>query len=79
MATPKVADTKPKKAELEEGKNYAWCACGESKNQPFCDGSHKTTAFTPVVFKAEKTETKNMCMCKQSATPMFCDGTHNRL
>ncbi len=24
-------------------KSYWWCACGRSKSQPFCDGSHKGT------------------------------------
>ena len=39
--------------EVEKGKSYYWCACGQSKNQPFCDGSHKGTEFNPVVYKAE--------------------------
>ncbi|MCP3685587.1 MAG: CDGSH iron-sulfur domain-containing protein [bacterium] len=34
MAESKIADKKPDV--------YYWCACGESKNQPFCDGAHKT-------------------------------------
>ena len=31
---------KPYLIKLEKDKNYAWCECAESKNQPFCDGSH---------------------------------------
>lgn len=79
MAEPTIAAKQPKPVELEEGKNYAWCACGKSNNQPFCDGSHKGSEFTPVMFKAEKTGTKFMCMCKHSATPQFCDGSHKSL
>jgi len=26
---------------VESGKRYSWCSCGFSKNQPFCDGTHK--------------------------------------
>ena len=37
-----------------EKKKYAWCACGLSSNQPFCDGSHKVTDITPIVFENEK-------------------------
>lgn len=79
MTTPKIADKQPKPIELEAGKNYAWCACGQSSNQPFCDGSHAGSEFAPVVFKAEKSETKYMCMCKHSSSPTFCDGTHKSL
>ncbi|MFY0598546.1 MAG: CDGSH iron-sulfur domain-containing protein [Cyclobacteriaceae bacterium] len=79
MATPTIADKQPKPVELEAGKTYTWCACGASSNQPFCDGSHSSTEFTPVVFTAEKSETKYMCMCKHSSSPTFCDGSHKAL
>ena len=62
MDKPTIADKQPKPVELVAGKNYAWCSCGDSSNQPFCDGSHKGTAFTPVVFKAEEDKTAYMCM-----------------
>ena len=74
-----VADEKPVVLELEQHKNYAWCACGRSSNQPWCDGSHKVTSIKPVVFKSETNAKNAMCMCKQSANKPFCDGTHNRL
>ena len=44
MTDPKVAARQPAAVTLEAGKKYAWCRCGESKKQPFCDGSHKTLA-----------------------------------
>ena len=38
-----VAQKAPYMVEVEEGKTYFWCSCGQSDNQPFCDGSHKGT------------------------------------
>lgn len=74
-----VAGKAPMPIELEAGKTYAWCSCGNSTNQPFCDGSHSGSEFTPVVFKAEETKTAYMCTCKQTDNPGFCDGTHKGL
>ena len=79
MDQPTIAGKSPMPVELEAGKNYAWCACGKSSKQPFCDGSHKGTAFTPLVFKAEESKTAYMCMCKQTGNPGFCDGSHKGL
>jgi CDGSH-type Zn-finger protein len=75
---PKVFDRKPQILELDPGK-YAWCACGESKNQPFCDGSHKGTGLAPVRFEVEQAQRKAMCLCKQTQNQPFCDGTHKGL
>jgi CDGSH iron-sulfur domain-containing protein 3 len=79
MKKGQIAGKAPKIIEIEKDKMYAWCRCGRSNNQPFCDGSHKVTEFTPVVFKAEETKKVAFCMCKQTSTPPFCDGTHNTL
>ncbi len=79
MSTAKIAQREPYAVELEEGKNYAWCACGQSSNQPFCDGSHKGTEFSPTVFKAEKTATAYLCGCKHSGNKPYCDGSHRKL
>ncbi len=49
MSEPKEAAKQPAPAKLEAGKTYAWCRCGLSQNQPFCDGSHKTTDIRPLV------------------------------
>jgi len=76
---PNIAQKAPYPIALEAGKTYFWCSCGQSKNQPFCDGSHKTTSFTPTKFTAETTKTAYLCGCKQSAKAPFCDGTHNGL
>lgn len=73
---PVRAGDAPIKVELQEGQTYAWCACGKSSNQPFCDGSHSGTEFAPKVFKAEKTQTAFLCTCKATSNPGFCDGSH---
>ena len=77
--TGNIAGKEPIPIELEAGKTYAWCSCGNSKNQPFCDGSHAGSEFSPHVFKAEETKTAYMCTCKQTGNPGFCDGTHKGL
>ncbi len=79
MKKGQVAQDEPIAVEVEEGKNYFWCACGKSSRQPFCDGSHKDTEFTPLAWKAEKSETKYFCCCKQTDNQPFCDGSHNNL
>jgi CDGSH-type Zn-finger protein len=52
MSKPEIAQKSPYAVEVEEGKSYWWCACGKSTNQPFCDGSHKGSEFSPKEFKA---------------------------
>lgn len=69
-----TARTAPVEVTVESGKTYWWCACGRSKTQPFCDGSHKGTTFTPVKFQASATEARWFCVCKQTADRPFCDG-----
>lgn len=79
MDKPVVAKKGPYAVEVKEGETYHWCSCGKSKNQPFCDGSHKGSSFTPKAFTAKKTETVHLCGCKHTKNPPFCDGTHNSL
>ncbi|NNJ90553.1 MAG: CDGSH iron-sulfur domain-containing protein [Gammaproteobacteria bacterium] len=74
-----IAQKSPIPVDVEKGKTYFWCACGRSKTQPFCDGSHDGTSFKPLPFKAEKDETLYFCGCKKSNTQPFCDGTHSEL
>jgi CDGSH-type Zn-finger protein len=78
MSDAVVAQKSPYEARLEPGE-YWWCACGRSKNQPFCDGSHEGTGIQPVSFQVEQGGTYWMCGCKQSANPPFCDGAHDLL
>ena len=79
MSQPEVAQKAPFGVTLEAGKSYAWCACGRSTKQPFCDGAHKGSEFRPIVFKAEKDEEVWLCGCKQTKSGPYCDGTHNGL
>ena len=65
MDKPVIADRKPKHIQLEAGKDYLWCACGRSKSQPFCDGSHAGTSFKPLAFKPEKDGDAALCVCKR--------------
>ncbi len=79
MSSPTIAKRLPIPVDVEAGKDYFWCACGDSKNQPFCDGSHKGTEFTPVKWTATETEKTFFCACKHTANAPFCDGTHGTL
>jgi CDGSH-type Zn-finger protein len=76
---PKIAQKAPFVVDLEAGKEYHWCACGQSKNQPFCDGSHRGSEFTPVFFTPEVPGKQYLCGCKHSGNKPFCDGTHRTL
>ncbi len=76
MANGKIAGTSPVLIELESNKTYAWCACGKSDNQPWCNGSHQGSDLSPAVFRAEESKKAAMCMCKQSKNPPYCDGSH---
>ena len=79
MLIPTIAQRNPYEIEVTEGKHYFWCACGLSEKQPFCDGSHKGTEFSPMKFTAGKTETVWLCGCKHTKGTPFCDGTHSSL
>lgn len=78
MKNPIIVAKTPVALILETGP-YFWCACGKSKNQPFCDGSHMGSEFTPVAFKIDTKKEVYLCQCKNSKNKPFCDGTHNAL
>ena len=79
MTEAAIARKEPYEVALEAGRNYAWCACGRSANQPWCDGSHSGSGLKPVVWKAEQDETAWLCGCKRTGDEPRCDGTHNGL
>ena len=74
-----IAQKAPCQVQVEEGKTYYWCACGQSKKQPFCDGSHQGTSFEPLPYTAELTGSVYLCACKRTANRPKCDGSHKHL
>ncbi len=73
---PEIGGSAPLLVEVVAGQSYWWCACGRSKTQPFCDGSH---AGTPIEWTAPASKRVLFCACKRSAKRPFCDGTHKTL
>jgi len=78
MNTPIRASHEPFAVAVEAGKSYFWCACGKSAMQPFCDGSHKGSTFSPIRYEASESKTVYFCGCKASENRPLCDGSHNK-
>lgn len=79
MAEPISPQKAPYEHRVEAGRNYFWCACGRSKKQPLCDGSHSGTDFVPVIYEATESKVVWFCGCKRSGSKPMCDGTHKSL
>ncbi|KAJ3095785.1 hypothetical protein HDU97_006550 [Phlyctochytrium planicorne] len=77
-AEPALPQNAPYGVDLVPGKDYYFCSCGQSKNQPFCDGSHKGTAFKPLKFTVDEAKKYWLCGCKLTENAPFCDGTHRK-
>ncbi|MDD2942172.1 MAG: CDGSH iron-sulfur domain-containing protein [bacterium] len=75
---PVVAAKAPSIVELEPG-TYYWCSCGRSASQPFCDGSHSGTTFSPMQFEIIEKKRVALCDCKITCNAPFCDGAHKKL
>ena len=78
MEEKKIAQKSPCVLEMEPGK-YWFCTCGHSTNQPFCDGAHKVTTYTPLEVEITEKQKVAWCACKHSGKTTFCDGTHRTL
>jgi CDGSH-type Zn-finger protein len=78
MSDPKIAQKSPFVMEVEPGK-YAWCSCGLSTKQPYCDGSHKGTGFAPIIENVTEARKVAWCGCKRSGKAPFCDGSHSKI
>ncbi|MBL8805249.1 MAG: CDGSH iron-sulfur domain-containing protein [Rhodospirillales bacterium] len=79
MSTPAVPQKAPYPVEVQAGKSYWWCACGLSKKQPFCDGSHSGSGFQPLKYDATETKKVFFCGCKATGKQPLCDGGHKNL
>lgn len=79
MTKGAIAATAPIRIEVQGGKAYFWCTCGQSAKQPFCDGSHRGSDFAPVRWVADEDGARFFCACKQTEGRPFCDGSHAAL
>jgi CDGSH-type Zn-finger protein len=77
--TATIAQKAPYPVQVQAGQDYFWCRCGNSKSQPFCDGSHKGGAYAPIKYTAPESATIYFCGCKHSGNQPFCDGQHKTL
>lgn len=77
--TPIIAAREPARIDVKQGETYWWCRCGKSKAQPFCDGAHKGTSFTPMEYTAPKDQPVFFCQCKHTGRAPLCDGAHSKL
>lgn len=69
----------PIEVQLEPGKEYRWCRCGRSANQPFCDNTHVGTGIEPKVFSVTVARKVWLCVCKKTRNVPYCDGSHLKL
>jgi CDGSH-type Zn-finger protein len=79
MAEPTVASKTPFAVDVQAGKDYWWCTCGKSAKQPFCDGSHKGSEFSPMKYTASADGKAWFCGCKRTGKGPLCDGSHKAL
>jgi CDGSH-type Zn-finger protein len=79
MSEPVIAAKAPIGVDVEAGKTYWWCTCGRSVKQPFCDGSHKGTDFTPKAYEAAESKQLWFCACKHTKHAPLCDGAHKQV
>ena len=76
---PAIGGRAPLPIEVTAGEEYWWCACGRSRSQPFCDGSHEGTPFEPRQYIAPETKRVFFCTCKRTKNMPLCDGSHKEL
>ncbi len=78
MSDPKIAAKTPAVLQLEPGKHY-WCRCSHSENQPFYNGAHQGTEFSPMELKLEEKKKLALCLCNKTGNAPFCDVAHKGL
>jgi len=64
---------------VQAGETKAFCRCGQSKNPPFCDGSHAGSGIAPHVETFAESKTVWICGCRQTGNDVYCDGSHKKL
>ena len=80
MENPTTPQKSPYKVRVEKDKIYFWCACGLSRKQPFCDGTHKKDGkFKSLKYLADETKEIYFCGCKMTKRQPFCDNSHSKL
>ena len=75
----RIMPFQPIPTEVKAGETYWWCRCGRSATQPFCDGSHKGSEFSPLKYIPGESSKVWFCVCKKTGTQPLCDGTHRTL
>ena len=75
---PKIAQKAPYLVEEKAGKR-AFCTCGLSSKNPYCDGAHKGTGFFSKIIELKEDKKIAWCGCKRSKKGAFCDGSHKNL
>ena len=75
---PKIEQKSPYLIDEEAGKKAFW-TCGLSNKNPYCDGSHKGTGFSPKIIELKEDKKIAWCGCKHSGKGAFCDGSHKNL
>ncbi len=68
----------PYTVEIKTGESTWICTCGQTKNSPYCDGTHKDLdgAVGPEEIKTESDTTTYVCGCGKTGNGVLCDGTH---
>lgn len=75
-----TSQKKPFLVDLKAHKDYLFCTCEKSENQPFCDQrSHRGTGKVPFHFSVDKDGKYFLCGCKKSTHLPYCDATHKKL
>ena len=86
ISLPVISQKSSYKVAVKKGQKYAWCSCGLSTKQPFCDGKHRQhknadgdPLMRPTIFEASEDKIISFCGCRKSKKGMICDGAHKNL